>query len=99
MAEQRLVAAFRIEVVGDHKQGLTLIGEFTSQRLAAIGERGVGGVDAPWAKAQLRPILAVHNACCVYCRTARSVNKAQTAIGTEQKANADVAARLAAILI
>ena len=53
-AEQRLVAALRVEVVGDHEQRLAVEGELAGQRLAA-GEGRVGRGDAARAERQLGP--------------------------------------------
>ncbi len=53
-AEQRVVAALGVEVVGDDEHRLALPRELAGERLAAVGERRVGRVDAARAERQLR---------------------------------------------
>ena len=53
-AEQRLVAALGVEVVGDHEQAVAVVRELAGQRLAAGVEGRVGRIDAARAGAELR---------------------------------------------
>ncbi len=97
--EQRVVTALGVPVVGDREQPLAVVGELGRQRLAAVVEGRVGGLDPTGADRQARAARLVDHGDRCGRRAAGAVHERQATIRAEQEADADVAARLAAVLV
>ena len=98
-AEERLVAALRVEVVADHEERLAVEGELGGERLAARESGGVRRGDAARADGSRALLLSPVTAFAVVDVAARTVDEREAAVGAEEEADADVAARLAAVLV
>ena len=98
-AHQRVVAALRVEVVGDHEQVVAVEHELGGQRLAARIPRAVAGVDAARAVQELRAGAGADDSICRRRVAARAVDERHAAVGPEQEDLPDIASRLATVLV
>ena len=73
--------------------------ELARERLAAVRERRVRRIDPPGAVEELGAAGCVDDLVRCHCRPARPVDERQSAVGAEEEALPDVAARLAAVLV
>ncbi len=98
-AEEGLVATLRVPVIGDDEEAVPVEQELAGQRLAAGGKGRVGGVNASGAVNQLSARATAGHRVGGGGGGAGAVDEAQPAVGAEEEADADVAARRAAVLV
>ncbi len=99
-AEQRVVAALGVPVVGDHEQRLGVEGELADQRLAAGTEGGVGRVDPPGVVAEVDPVGGVAAVGDAFRRrgvAGSAGGEGQPDVGAVEETHPDVAAGLTTI--
>ncbi len=98
-AEEGLVAALGVEVVGHREEVVAVEGELANERLAARVEGGVGRIDPARAEGQLRLAAVVDDGRRRGRGSAGTVDECQAAVRSEQESDADVAAGLAAVSV
>ena len=99
VAEERLVATLRVEVVHDHEQLVTVVGELGRERLAARIPGAVRGCDAARARRELGAVRTGHDRDGSRRVATRAIDEREAAVGPVEEADADVAARRPAVLV
>ena len=86
-------------MVGDHEERLAVEGELAGQRLAAGVNAALVGSMRPGLNESSRLAAVVDDRRRRRRAAARAVDEREAAVGAEEEADADVAARLAAVLV
>ena len=98
-AEQRIVAALRVEVVDDCEDRLPTPAELADERLAARVERRIGRVDPARAEREFGAVRPRNHPRRRRRRSAGAVDERKAAVGAEDEADADVPTGLAAVRV